>query len=98
MPIYATKSAGAVRAKCAPSLARRKFQSRWWLRRPCRYRAVQCRVHRSRIRFRNRTRMAIHTEIGTVLHTGDGRSIDPDHRLPPTERGLRELGDAVYWP
>jgi len=39
--------------------------------------------------------LAIHTEIGTVLHTGDWK-IDPTPIIgPPTdERRLRELGDA----
>jgi ribonuclease J len=39
--------------------------------------------------------LAIHTEIGTVLHTGDWK-IDPTPiiGLPTDERRLRELGDA----
>ena len=39
--------------------------------------------------------LAIHTEIGTVLHTGDWK-IDPTPMigLPTDERRLRELGDA----
>ncbi len=39
--------------------------------------------------------LAIHTEIGTVLHTGDWK-IDPTPLLgaPTDERRLRELGDA----
>src|SRR5712675_838130 len=39
--------------------------------------------------------LAIHTEVGTVLHTGDWK-IDPTPTigLPTDERRLRELGDA----
>src|SRR5262249_49564701 len=39
--------------------------------------------------------LAIHTEVGTVLHTGDWK-IDPTPLIgqPTDERRLRELGDA----